>query len=90
MTAYRTSPVDGVIEIGTGKFLLCQRSRHSTRECRRYYFETEQERTEFVAANPKMDLYAYGPFPPHVTGPSAQWPPETEKAIAFQGNVERR
>ncbi len=48
---------------GTGNFLLIENAKYSQTRVKVWrYFETDAERKEFIAANPAIDCFEFGPF----------------------------
>jgi hypothetical protein len=48
---------------GEGTFILARGSKYSTRAAAYYFFETEQDRADFITANPEMSLTIAGNSP---------------------------
>jgi hypothetical protein len=52
----------GIPCYGAGNFLLMVNSAHSMKPRALRFFNTEAERDEYVAGNPKLSLTKIGPF----------------------------
>jgi hypothetical protein len=50
---------------GEGNLLVARKPKYSIKDSNYYFFETDAQRDDFIAAHPEWDLRKSGPYPPH-------------------------